>query len=200
MVDRQENRAAHAWRGEAAERIPVVDTRPRPPRVIVTPLSPPLVHPICKRDIQLILSVLPAASTAGLRSVSLLGQRITPEGAPVFASCRRGGFLRLHAVSALPWRTPALSPETAAELRRYGARVETMRGESLVRWPEEALRLYYTAGILLPAIAHHRREHEGTGGEAGGDICWLGGPPCPWQATDLALRQWGELLRRAERA
>lgn len=170
--------------------------RTRPPRVIVTPLEPPLIHPLSKRDVQLVISVLPPSLTAGLRSVSLLGDRVSPEGLPVFASYRRLGFLRLHAVSSLPWRVPLLPADAMRELRQFGAEIQVQRDTAVILWDDEALRLFYTLGVFLPGIARHRRERDGEG-EAGADIRWLAGPREPWLVTELALQEWGDLLRRA---
>ncbi len=172
-----------------------VSSRSHPPRVIVKPLEAPLQHPLSKRDVQFILSVLPSHSTAGLRSVSLLDVRTRPDGAPVFASYRHAGFLRLHAVSTLPWLIPALPTDAAVEFRQYGALVEMLSdGRSRVAWPGDALRLYYALGVMLPGVAWHRRERD-DGVEREGDVRWLGAHAEPWWVSDAALRQWSDLLR-----
>jgi len=165
----------------------------RPARVIVTPIAPPLVHPLSKRDVQLVLSVLPPSSTAGLRSVSLLGDRVLFDGTPVFASYRRAGFIRLHAVSSLPWLVPPLTGEAAAELRLYGAEVETRAEGTRVRWPGDSLRVFYAVSVLLPAVARHHREREGRQ-EDDATIRALSGQG-GWRVPDTALRQWRDLLR-----
>jgi hypothetical protein len=175
---------------------PRVSSWSHPPRVIVTPLEEPLQHPLSKRDVQLILSVLPPQATAGLRSVSLLDARTRPDGAPVFASYRHAGFLRLHAVSSLPWLIPALPSHAAVEFRQYGALVELLSdGGSRVAWPGDALRLYFTLGVMLPGVARHRRERD-DGVELEGDVRWLGARAEPWWVSETALRQWSDLLRR----
>ncbi len=168
-------------------------TGSRPARVIVTPVDAPLYHPLSRRDIQRILSVLPAKTTMGLRSVSLLGDRLTARGVPVFASYRRRGFLRLHAVSRLPWRVPELPSHLLADIMRYGARAEAGEDGYEVTWPQESLRLFYTIGVLLPGLARHRREHEGRG-EGGSIIRTLADDSPPWSVTDVSLRQWGDFL------
>lgn len=170
-------------------------TRVHPPRVIVTPVEEPLLHPLSKRDVQFILSVLPPQSTAGLRSVSLLDVRARPDGAPVFASYRHAGFLRLHAVSSLPWLIPALPSHAALEFRQYGALVEMMSdGRSRVVWPGETLRLYFALGVMLPGVARHRRERD-DGAELEVDVRWLGAHTEPRWISETALRQWSDLLR-----
>jgi len=174
---------------------PRVSARSHPPRVIVTPVEEPLQHPLSKRDVQLILSVLPPQSTAGLRSVSLLGARTRPDGAPVFASYRHAGFLRLHAVPPSPWLMPALPPHAAVEFRQYGALIEMLSvGGSRVAWPGDALRLFFTLGVMLPGVARHRRERD-DGVELEGDVRWLGARAEPWGVSETALRQWSDLLR-----
>lgn len=161
-------------------------------RVIVTPVSPPLIHPLSKRDVQRVLSVLPADSLAGLRSVSLLGDQLTAAGDPVLASYRREGFIRLHAVTSLPWRVGHLPPRHVADLARYGASVESGK-ETVVRWTPDSLRLFYTVGVLLPGVARHRREHEGA--EEGSPIVRaLDDQADVWQVSDMALDQWRRFL------
>jgi hypothetical protein len=166
----------------------------RLPRVIVSPVTPPYHHPLCKRDVQLVLSSLPASSVAGLRSVSLLGPRLRADGTPVFASYRHTGFLRLHAVATLPWMVTSLEPGLATELGEYGALVEPLAdGGSRVIWPGDSLRLYYALGVLLPGLARFRRERD-EGVEVEGDVRWLGEQADPWWVTDEALRQWSAVL------
>jgi hypothetical protein len=166
-----------------------------PPRVIVTPVDESLQHPLSKRDVQFILSVLPPQSTAGLRSVSLLDARTRPDGAPVFASYRHSGFLRLHAVSSMPWLISALPSHAAREFRQYGALVEMLSdGRSRVAWPGDTLRLYFALGVMLPGVARHRRERDG-GAELEVDVRWLGARAEPWWVSETALRQWSDLLR-----
>lgn len=169
----------------------------RPARVIVTPIQAPLVHPLSKRDVQLVLSVLPPSSTAGLRSVSLLSDRVLYDGTPVFASYRRAGFIRLHAVSSLPWLVPPLAGEVAAELRLYGADLETRADGTRLRWPREALRVFYAVSVLLPAVARHHREHEGRQ-EGDATIRALNVGQGAWRVPETALRQWRDLLRQGD--
>lgn len=175
--------------------LPRFSPRNNPPRVIVTPVEETLQHPLSKRDVQLILSVLPAHSTTGLRSVSLLGSRRRPDGAPVFASYRHPGFLRLHAVPQSPWLMPPLPSHTAVEFRQFGALIEMLSdGGSRVVWPGDALRLYYTLGVMLPGVARHRHERE-NGAEVEGDVRWLGAGDGDRWTSAVALRQWSDLLR-----
>lgn len=169
----------------------------RPARVIVTPIETPLVHPLSKRDVQLVLSLLPPSSTAGLRSVSLLGDRVLFDGTPVFASYRRAGFIRLHAVSSLPWLVPPLSGEVAAELRFYGADLETRADGTRVRWSRDALRVFYAVSVLLPAVARHHREREGRQ-EGDATIRALNAGQGAWRVPETALRQWRDLLRQGD--
>lgn len=170
---------------------------PGPPRVIVTPLHPPLVHPLSKRDVQLVLSVLPSQCTAGLRSVSLLDERVMPDGTIVFASYRRDGFLRLHAVPTPPWPLGSADPVLLDELRQYDARIETeSSGACSVSWPGDSLRLFYVMGVLLPGVARHRRERDGSR-ETDVNIRCLAPRDEPYWVTEEALRQWRDLLRRS---
>ncbi len=162
-------------------------------RVIVTPVSHPLVHPLSKRDVQRVLSVLPAESVEGLRSVSLLGDQLTAAGAPVVASYRREGFIRLHAVSSLPWRLERISTALAAELARFGAGVENLGGVTTVRWTPESLRLFFTVGALLPGVARHHREQQGEQ-ETSSVVRALDAGADPWQVSDIALAQWRRFL------
>jgi len=162
-------------------------------RVIVTPVSHPLIHPLSKRDVQRVLSVLPAESVDGLRSVSLLGDQLTATGAPVLVSYRREGFIRLHAVSVLPWRVDHLPPHLIAELVRFGARFEDQEGRRTVRWSPESLRLFFTVGVLLTGVARHRREHEGES-EPSMVVRALDVTAEPWQVSDMALDQWRSFL------
>jgi hypothetical protein len=178
--------------GDRATATPV---RTRPLRVIVTPIAPPLIHPLSKRDVQLVISMLPPSSTEGLRSVSLLGERTHTNGWPIFASYRRLGFLRLHAVSSLPWRVPELPLPAAAELRLYGARVENRPEGARITWLGDSLHIFYVLGVLLPGVARHRREREGEG-EPDSLIRSLADRDDPWWATDAAVHEWRELLRR----
>lgn len=162
-------------------------------RVIVTPVAPPLIHPLSKRDVQRILSVLPADSIDGLRSVSLLGDQFTPSGAPVFVSYRRDGFIRLHAVTSLPWRVEHLPAQQVADLIRYGASVEADPQLSTIRWTPDSLRLFYTVGVLLPGVARHRREREGDA-ETNSTVRALEADTEVWQVSDMALSQWRAFL------
>lgn len=196
MAEKLEAGGAQVAHGHTSAGVgPRVSSRSHPPRVIVTPLEEPLQHPLSKRDVQLILSVLPPQSTAGLRSVSLLGARTRPDGAPVFASYRQTGFLRLHAVPPSPWLLPALPPHAAVEFRQYGALIEMLSdGGSRVAWPGDALRLYFTLGVMLPGVGRHRRERD-DGAELEGDVRWLGVRAEPWWVSAAALREWSDLLR-----
>ncbi len=195
MDVRDEGNGARIWQGKGDCAPTITRARTRPLRVIVTPLAPPLIHPLCRRDIQLIHSLLPEACTAGLRSISLLGDRVLPDGRPVFASYRRLGFLRLHAVSSLPWRVPQLPLPAAAELRLYGARVENRPEGAQVTWLGDSLRLFYVLGVLLPGVARHRRERDGEP-EADDLVRSLADRDDPWWATDSAVNEWRELLKR----
>lgn len=169
----------------------------RPARVIVTPVTPPMIHPLSKRDIQRVLSVLPETTTAGLRSVSLLGDRWTPDGLPVMATYRRQGFLRLHSVSHLPWRLSHLPGRVAVELSRYGARLE-MEGDShVVTWDRPALRLFYVTGVLMPGLARHRREQEGYS-DSSPVVRAMDDAGGPWVVTETAMQQWAAFLSESE--
>ncbi len=166
----------------------------RPARVIVTPVDPPLHHPLSKRDVQRVLSVLPPESTEGLRSVSLLGDMRTASGYPILVSYRKQGFIRLHALSAEPWRVGPLRATQVADLLRYGAHVDASPEETRITWTPEALRLYITICALMPGVSRHRREHEGLT-EPGTLVRALDEATEPWLVSDLALRQWSEFLR-----
>ncbi|MBK9304888.1 MAG: hypothetical protein IPM94_13705 [bacterium] len=164
----------------------------RPARVIVTPLAASHLHPLGKRDVQRVLAVLPDDSVAGLRSVSLLDTQSDERGRLVLGSFRRPGFVRLHAVPAGPWRTPALGADDVAELRRFGARVEHRGNGHLVTWTPAALRLFTVVGVLLPGVARHHRERLGHA-EPGTAVRVLG-DASPWVVSDLALSQWSAFL------
>ena len=164
-----------------------------PVRVIVTPLSSHLVHPLSRRDIQRILSVLPADSTAGLRSVALLDTQLTEAGHLVLASYRRHGFIRLHAVPGRRWVTGPLPAGVIAELESYGARVAAGRTGLEVHWSPGDLRLFFAVGALLPAVARHRREREGTA-EPDPVVRALGDSAAPWPVSPAALQRWREFL------
>lgn len=182
-------------RQEPARGMPRFLARFQPPRVIVTPVEDTVHHPLSKRDVQLVLSALPPRLTAGLRSVSLLGPRARPDRAPVFASYRRAGFLRLHAVPLSPWLLPPLPAQAAVEMGRYGALIEMLSdGGSRVAWPGDSLRLFFTLGVMLPGLERHRREQAG-GPELDGDVRWLGSPVESAGITAAVLRQWSDLLR-----
>lgn len=170
-----------------------------PTRVIVTPVAMPVVHPLTKRDVQRVLSVLPSGSVRGLRSVSLLGEMWTSGGYPVFASYRKQGFIRLHAVSCLAWTVRSLRSAQVADLLRYGAHVDAGPTECVVTWTNEALRLFYTVGVLLPGVARHRREIEGEG-EPGTIVRSLEDDHGAWQVSDLALDHWRRFLRDGDLA
>lgn len=170
-----------------------------PTRVIVMPVAAPMAHPLTKRDVQRVLSVLPAESTAGLRSVSLLGELWTSGGYPVLVTYRRNGFIRLHAVPTEPWRIGPLESSQVADLLRYGARVDAGQRGCIVTWRPEALRLFYTVGVLLPGVARHRREMEGAG-EPGSVVRSLEHANGPWQVSDLALDHWRRFLADGDRA
>ncbi len=164
-----------------------------PVRVIVTPLSGDLVHPLSRRDIQRVLSVLPEESVAGLRSVTLLDAMVTEAGYPVLSSYRRLGFIRLHAVPPAHWRIGPLPAGVVSELEAYGARVEATADGLVVGWSPSALRLFFTIGALLPAVARHRRE---MGGEAGSDpvVRALRDDAAAWPVSTVALQRWREFL------
>ncbi len=164
----------------------------RPVRVIVTPLSAPLIHPLSKRDVQRVLTVLPEETTAGLRSVSLLADRWTHEGLPVLATYRREGFLRLHAVSSLPWRLN-IPDRWTSELGRCGADIAEDGETRVVTWTKDQLRLFYVTGVLLPGLARHRRER-GGGPEPSPVVRSLDQTEGPWLVTDTALKQWAAFL------
>ena len=166
----------------------------RPARVIVTPVDPPLYHPLSKRDVQRVLSVLPPESTAGLRSVSLLGDMWTVDGYPVLVTYRRKGFIRLHAVPTNTWSIGPLRANQVADLLRYGARVEAGPNETRITWTPAALRLYTTVCALMPGVSRHRREHEGQM-EPGNLVRALDVNTEPWLVSDLALRQWATFLQ-----
>jgi len=135
-------------------------------------------------------------STEGLRSVSLLGDMWTATRLPVFVTYRRQGFIRLHAVSSLPWRVTNIDSATVAELLRYGVHVDADPGESVIHWTTESLRLFYTVGVLLPGVARHRREQE-TGPESSQIVRSLDAQDGTWQVSDIALEQWRAFLRGA---
>ncbi len=164
-------------------------------RVIVTPVMLPLVHPLSKRDVQRILSVLPTDSTDGLRSVSLLGDSLTAGGSSILVSYRRQGFIRLHAVSSMPWRVANLQSTQVADLLRYGAHVDAGPEECVIHWTPEALRLFYTVGVLLPGVARHRREQEGDT-EPGSIVRSLEDDDSAWIVSDIALEQWRAFLSK----
>ena len=164
-------------------------------RVIVTPVMMPMVHPLSKRDVQRILSVLPADSTDGLRSVSLLGDALTAGGSSILVSYRRQGFIRLHAVSSMPRRVANLQSTQVGDLLRYGAHVDAGPEECVIHWTSEALRLFYTVGVLLPGVARHRREQEGDT-EAGSIVRSLEDDDSTWIVSDIALEQWRVFLRK----
>ena len=166
----------------------------RASRVIVTPVEPPLHHPLSKRDIQRVLSVLPPESTENLRSVSLLGPLSTRDGYPVLVSYRRHGFIRLHALPAGPWRIGPLRPSLVADLRRYGALVETNPTGTLLVWPRGTLRLYCALCALMPGVSRHRREQEGLI-ETHVQVRAIDTETEPWLVSDLALHQWADFLR-----
>ena len=168
-----------------------------PTRVIVTPVTMPVVHPLSKRDVQRVLSVLPSGSIRGLRSVSLLGEMETSGGYPVFATYRHQGFLRLHAVTCLSWRVRSLRSNQVGDLLRYGAHVDAGPSECVITWTSEALRLFYTVGVLLPGVARHRRETEGAP-EPGAVIRSLEDDHGTWQISDLALEHWQRFLREGD--
>lgn len=164
-----------------------------PVRVIVTPVDAPLHHPLSKRDIQRVLSVLPSESTAGLRSVSLLGDMLSASGNNVLSTYRRPGFIRLHAVPSRVWRTGILHPGMLSELRRFGAEVETGERDATITWSLDELRLFYTVDVLLPSVARHRREHEGHG-EHGTTVRSLESDPTQMPISDMAMREWAAFL------
>ncbi|MBU0741290.1 hypothetical protein KKG45_11665 [bacterium] len=166
----------------------------RPARVIVTPVDPPSHHPLSKRDVQRVLSVLPAGSTEGLRSVSLLGDMRTADGYPVLVTYRKHGFIRLHALSARPWSIGPLRATQVADLLRYGARVDASHQETRITWTPEALKLYVTICALMPGVSRHRREREGLT-EPGVIVRALDDATEPWLVSDLALHQWGAFLQ-----
>lgn len=166
----------------------------KPARVIVTPVDPPYHHPLTKRDVQRVLSVLPSESTEGLRSVSLLGDLWTTNGYPVLVSYRKQGFIRLHALPTRPWRIGPLRAAQVADLLRYGAHVDAGPEETRITWPPKALRLFVTVCALMPGISRHRREREGLP-EPGTVVRALDEATEPWLVSDLALNQWGEFLR-----
>ncbi len=169
------------------------------PRIIVSPLLPPHVHPLGRRDVQLALAVLPVQSTAGLRSVSLLGHRTLADGTHVLASYRHDGFLRLHAVPAPPWTLPSPDPRLLEELGQYGARVESeAAGHCRVSWPGESLRLFFVMAVLLPGVARHRRERDGLH-EPEPNVRCLAARDEAWWVSEESLRQWSALLRERGR-
>ncbi len=168
----------------------------RPARVIVTPVESHLCHPLTKRDVQRVLSVLPSESTENLRSVSLLGSLTTSNGYPILVSYRKQGFIRLHAVPKATWRTGALKSSLVADLLRYGAHVDANSQETRITWTPEALRLFFTVSALMPGVSRHRREREGFS-EPNSVVRALDDSTEPWLVSDLALRQWGDFLREA---
>jgi len=196
MAEQLETDSAQiASRSATAGVRPRISPRSQPPRVIVTPVDVSLHHPLSRRDVQLVLSVLPPQSIEGLRSVSLLGPRARPDGSAVFASYRHAGFLRLHAAPVSPWLMPSLPPRTAVEFRQYGALIEMLSdGGSRVVWPGDSLRVYYTLAVLLPGVSWHRRERD-SGDERDGDVRWLGSRAEPAWIPAVTLRQWSDLLR-----
>lgn len=193
---RREPQAGGARTGGAGGGLLPPPGRQKPPRVIVTPIAPALIHPLTKRDVQMVLSALPPQSTRGLRSVSLLDERLTPDGTMVFASYRRDGFLRLHAVPRRPWTLPRPAPALIDELQQYEAIVEQApEGAARVSWPGDSLLLFYVIGVLLPGVARHRRERDGAH-EADINIRCLAPRDEPYWVTEEALRQWRAFLRR----
>jgi hypothetical protein len=153
----------------------------------------PLYHPLSKRDVQRVLSVLPPESTQDLRSVSLLGALTTSDGYPVLVSYRKQGFIRLHAVPSTTWRTGPLNAAQVADLLRYGAHVDASPKETHITWTPEALRLFFTVSALMPGVSRHRREREGVM-EPNSIVRALDGKTDPWLVSDLALRQWDDFL------
>ena len=164
-----------------------------PARVIVTPLPDNQIHPLTRRDVQRVLSVLPAESTRDLRSVSLLHEQRTAAGHPILCSYRRPGFVRLHAVPRDPWRTGHLPTHVVADLLRYGARVDAGPDHTTLTWSHDALSLYFVVAVLLPGIARHRREVEGID-ETAGIVRVLDEKTDPWIVSDLALAQWAAFI------
>jgi len=165
----------------------------RPARVIVTPVDSPLCHPLSKRDVQRVLSVLPSESTEDLRSVSLLGALTTSNGYPVLVSYRKHGFIRLHAVPSSTWCTGPLNATQVADLLRYGAHVNASPLETNITWTPKALRLFFTVCALMPGVSRHRREREGLM-EPNSIVRVLDEKTEPWLVSDLALRQWDDFL------
>jgi len=164
--------------------------------VIVTPVESPLYHPLSKRDVQRVLSVLPPESTAGLRSVSLLGALTTADGYPVLVSYRKQGFIRLHAVPSTTWCTGPLNAAQVADLLRYGAHVGASPQETHITWTPGALRLFLTVSALMPGVSRHRREREGLM-EPHSIVRAMDDKTEPRLVSDLALRQWDEFLSEA---
>jgi len=171
----------------------VLSLQASPVRVIVTPLSSRSIHPLNRRDIQRMLSILPRESTRGLRSVAMLDEQLTEGGYPVLSSYRRYGFIRLHAVPGKRWRTGPLPAGVVSELESYGARVEADRDGLVVGWEPAAMRLFFAVGALLPAVARHRREMQGAA-ESDPVVRALRDDAAPWPVSAAALGRWREFL------
>ncbi len=166
-----------------------------PVRVIMTPVVAPFFHPLSKSDVQRILSALPESSIQDLRSVSLLGDLWTDSRSPVLSSYRKDGFVRLHAVSALPWIVTSLSAVTVSELLRYGARIEAGKNEFKITWTTDALRLFMTVGALLPGLARHKKEINSE--HIANQIVRSTENELPrWNISDSALAEWRYFLGR----
>jgi len=166
-----------------------------PVRVITTPVDAPFFHPLSKSDIQRILSVLPSDSINELKSVSLLADLWTDDHSPVLSSYRKDGFVRLHAVSSLPWTVKTLSAVTVSELLRYGARIEAGKNEYKISWTTDALRLLMTVGALLPGLDRHKKEINSE--HIANQIVRSTENELPrWNISDSALAEWRYFLGR----
>lgn len=191
MEKSSEKKQMEAAAGGATQQANVI----MPVRVITTPVEAPYFHPLSKSDIQRILSALPNDSIADLRSVSLLGNSWTDNHSPVLSSYRKDGFVRLHAVSSLPWIVDTLSTVTVSELLRYGARIEAGKNEYKITWTTDSLRLFMTVGALLPGLARVRKEINSK--HTSNQIVRSTENELPrWNISDRALAEWRYFLGR----
>ncbi len=129
------------------------------PRVVVQRPSAGHCHPSSKRDIIEVLRFFGEEYTYGLRQIVLAR---TPAGQLsgkfIFGRLFVPGTIIMYEQPRTPWALPGILAEKEwKRLARAGASIEQVRHglQTVVHWPDAALRDFMLFDVLMHEIAHH---------------------------------------------